>query len=105
MTFHTILHKSEQYIEALKRARQLTDDLDATINKGITDPDKQVSNDWDYSSQSYILFKAVCPQADAADVVKTCLDRPRTIFCIIFIMGTPGQFIILLKILLIMQLF
>ena len=42
MTFHTILHKSEQYIEALKRARQLTDDLSETINKGITDPDKQV---------------------------------------------------------------
>ena len=43
MTFHTILHKSEQYIEALRRGRQLTDALSETINKGITDPDKQVS--------------------------------------------------------------
>ena len=42
MTFHTILHKSEQYIEALKRARQLTDELSETINRGIDDPDKQV---------------------------------------------------------------
>ena len=42
MTFHTILHRSEEYIEALKRARQLTEDLSKTINADIEDPEKQV---------------------------------------------------------------
>ena len=54
MTFHTILHKSEQYIEALRRARQLTDDLSETINKNITDPDKQVSQSLYHSPHSLL---------------------------------------------------
>ncbi len=42
MAFHTIVHTSTQFTNAFKWARQLTDELDVTLNVGIEDASKRV---------------------------------------------------------------
>jgi len=42
MAFHTILKTSEDYYEALRWARKLTDNLTLTLNEGL--PESEVGN-------------------------------------------------------------
>jgi hypothetical protein len=55
MAFHNMLHKSEDFTEALRWARDLTDTISETLNKGIEDEKKKVGNFSEYVKSEIMI--------------------------------------------------